>query len=263
MLEPWALEYRRWKKLPVWWLWQRSAIEDAAVLHCTSEAEAQSLRRLGLGNPVAVVPNGVDVPALQHGNCRSDGYRSVGCIARLHPIKGLPLLLEAWASLRPAGWRLRIAGPDKCGHEEELRAQAQTLGIADSVEFRGPVYGQDKWEFLRSAGLFVLPSYSENFGVAVAEALACGVPVITTKGTPWGGLEQAGCGWWVEVGAEPLAAALEEAMRLTDAQRCAMGERGRRLVQEKFSWPEIARQMKEVYEWVLGGGRKPQCVRLD
>lgn len=260
MLEPWALGYRRWKKLPGWWFWQEKAVAGAAILHCTSEAEARKLRRIGISNPVAVVPNGVDLPDLRPGDGRRNGCRSVVFVSRIHPIKGLPLLLEAWARLRPAGWRLIIAGPDECGHEDELRVQARKLGIADSVEFRGPVYGKNKWELLSSADLFVLPSYSENFGVAMAEALACAVPVIATKGTPWSLLGEARCGWWVEPGVDPLAAALEEAMRLSVAERRRMGERGRRLVAERFSWPKIGQQMKEVYEWVLGAGPRPGCV---
>jgi glycosyltransferase involved in cell wall biosynthesis len=99
--------------------------------------------------------------------------------------------------------------------------------------------------------------------VVVAEALACGVPVITTKGAPWEGLETHGCGWWVDIGAEPLAEALREAISLNDEERQAMGIRGRMLVEEKFAWPKIAAEMKSVYEWILGGGAPPSCVITD
>jgi glycosyltransferase involved in cell wall biosynthesis len=96
--------------------------------------------------------------------------------------------------------------------------------------------------------------------VVIAEALACGVPVITTKGTPWNELLAHRCGWWVDAGAEPLATAMREAIALTDEQRREMGKRGRCLVEERYSWPKIAVEMKLVYEWVLGGGTKPECV---
>jgi glycosyltransferase involved in cell wall biosynthesis len=175
-------------------------------------------------------------------------------------MKGLPLLLQAWAKLCPRGWRLRVVGPDEQGHLGELRRLAAQLRIEDDVEFEDGVYGEQKWKTLGEASLFVLPSHSENFGVAVAEALACGVPVITTRGTPWEVLTEYQCGWWIPIGVQPLARALQEAISLSDAERLAMGERGRRLVQERFCWPKIGAQMKQVYEWVLGGGPKPDCV---
>jgi len=264
MLEPWALSYRRWKKAPVWWLWERRVISSAAVLHATAETEAANIRRLGIKNPIAVIPNGVDIPDRgRRGGGSGQPDRTVLFLSRIHPIKGLLNLVRAWALVRPAGWHLVIAGPDEGRHEQEVRRAVRQAGVEESVVFRGPVYGDAKWELLRSADVFVLPSYSENFGVAVAEALACGVPVITTQATPWNVLSQYQCGWWVPVGVEPLAGALREAIGMSDAERRAMGERGRRLVEEKFSWPKIAREMKEVYEWVLGGGPKPGCVWTD
>jgi glycosyltransferase involved in cell wall biosynthesis len=106
-----------------------------------------------------------------------------------------------------------------------------------------------------------LPSFTENFGVAAAEALACGVPVVTTKGAPWEEPRTRQCGWWIDIGVEPLAAALREATSLSDQERHEMGQRGRHLVEEKYSWPQIGRDMLSVYHWVLGAGAKPECVQ--
>jgi glycosyltransferase involved in cell wall biosynthesis len=122
------------------------------------------------------------------------------------------------------------------------------------------VDGQQKWELYRRADLFILPSHSENFGMVVAEALACGLPVITTKGTPWEALTQHRCGWWVDVGVEPLADALRAAMALDDAERCEMGSRGRRLVEHEYTWSIVAKQMVSVYRWVLGQAERPACL---
>jgi glycosyltransferase involved in cell wall biosynthesis len=108
--------------------------------------------------------------------------------------------------------------------------------------------------------LFVLPSHSENFGIVVAEALASGVPVITTRATPWEELVTHRCGWWTENGPEPLAAALRDALSRTDEERREMGRRGRQLVDQKYSWPGIAAQVHAVYRWMLGEGEKPECV---
>jgi glycosyltransferase involved in cell wall biosynthesis len=109
----------------------------------------------------------------------------------------------------------------------------------------------------------VLPAFSENCGIVVAEALSYEVPVVTTTGTPWSGLLAERCGWWIEPGVEPLAAALRQATSLTDAARADMGRRGREWVSRAFGWERIGREMSAVYEWVLGGGAAPRAVRHD
>jgi glycosyltransferase involved in cell wall biosynthesis len=120
--------------------------------------------------------------------------------------------------------------------------------------------GDEKWSLLGTADAFVLPSYSENFGIAIAEALSSGLPVITTQGTPWSEIAVRKCGWWVKADRASLEGALREMMRLSDEERKEMGIRGRRLVEEKFAWPAVARQMRGVYAWALGKGEKPACV---
>jgi glycosyltransferase involved in cell wall biosynthesis len=259
MLEPWALRHRRWKKCLAWYAYQRRDIQSAAVLHVTSEAEAESVRDLGLRTPLAIIPNGVDLLEARAVPERP-GPRRALFLSRLHPIKGLPLLVEAWARVQPPRWELILAGPDERRHRVEVEALVRRLGLNRSVRFLGPVAGEDKEGLYHSVDLFVLPTHSENFGLVVAEALAAGLPVITTKGAPWAALETHRCGWWTEIGAEPLAAALREATALPDETRRAMGERGRTYVREHLSWDHVASQMRAVYEWVLGHGPQPACV---
>jgi glycosyltransferase involved in cell wall biosynthesis len=136
------------------------------------------------------------------------------------------------------------------------------LGIEKAVEYVGSVDGEQKSAMYRDADLFVLPTFSENFGVVVAEALAHGVPVITTRGAPWADLEIYGCGWWVDIGVPPLEQALRDAMSLSDDERRMMGARGREYVR-RYDWDTIARQTAEVYRWVLDQGDKPECVITD
>ena len=153
-----------------------------------------------------------------------------------------------------------IAGSDETAHRAEVGAAVVKRGLIQTFEFVGPIDSKQKQALYQNADLFILPSYSENFGLAIAEALANQLPVITTKGTPWRDLIDRGCGWWQEIGVAPLARALREATELDDETRHKMGQRGRELVAMKYAWPEIAKKMKTVYEWLLGRGPQPTIV---
>jgi len=265
MLEPWALGHKVWKKRIGMALFQCRDLDAADVLIATSAQEYENIRKLGLRPPVAVIPNGVDLVSPGHAVRRSprqgERVRNVLFLSRIHPVKGLPNLLQAWARLSPRGWRLRIAGPDEGGHLSEVMALARQLGIAESIGVIGEVDGERKCDAYGDADLFVLPTFSENFGVVVAEALAHGLPVITTRGAPWADLETHRCGWWIDVGVEPLVKALRAAMALGDEERRAMGVRGRAYVR-RYDWGAIARDTAAVYSWVLGKAERPACVEM-
>lgn len=266
MLEPWALNHKKLKKYIALKLYQQNSLNAASVLVATAGSEYENLRALGLSNPIAIIPNGVVMELFEpHGTTndipRSE-VRTILFLSRVQEKKGLINLVQAWAQLKPVGWRLQIAGPDENGHLRKVIALAQHLGIDSIVEYVGVVDGVEKAAMYRSADVFVLPTYSENFGVAVAEALASGLPVITTKGAPWSDLEKYNCGWWIDIGVQPLVTALREAMALSDDERRAMGARGRNYVQ-RYDWNEIASQMTEVYRWVSGQGPKPDCIQVD
>lgn len=268
MLESWALNHKARKKKLVMALFQRRDLESASVFIATAAMEFESIRALGLRQPVAVIPNGV----LFGASCVADAHATVVrtdntervalFLSRVHPIKGVLNLLQAWAQVAPKGWRLKIAGPNEGGHLAEVMAMARELGIAQVVEYLGSVDGQIKAQTYLAADLFVLPTFSENFGVVVAEALAHGLPVITTRGAPWADLEIFDCGWWVDIGVDPLVHALRDAMALSDEERRAMGARGRDYV-KRFDWDAIAKQTLEVYRWLLGQGPLPDFVRLS
>lgn len=127
---------------------------------------------------------------------------------------------------------------------------ASKLGVENLIHFIGGVYGDKKWELFKKADLFVLPTHSENFGIVVAEALACGTPVITTQGTPWQELESYHCGWWTEIGTEATTKALKEFLQCTETQLEQMGKNGRKLIEEKYSSQKVAQDMVELYKKV-------------
>jgi glycosyltransferase involved in cell wall biosynthesis len=264
MLTPWALRSGRWHKRLAWHLYQRRDLSRAALLHATSEDEAREFRALNLKNPIAVIPNGIDLPPAAASVCGHLSVvgdrptRTILFLSRIHPIKGLLNLVAAWAQLRSdfglgSNWRVIIAGPNESGHQEEVAAAARVAGVRAAFQFIGPVSDEQKWDVYAQADLFVLPSYSENFGIVIGEALAAGVPVVTTRAAPWR----------IDTGPESLSAALREAMSLTREELQAMGQRGCDLIAQRYSWSGVAREMKSVYEWLLTEGERPSCVRVE
>lgn len=276
MLEPWALRRSNWKKQMTGRLWEYENLRRASCLRVTSADELRSVRSLNLKNPVALIPHGIDaedyaslpsrleaeamLPALE-------GKRVLLFLSRVHPKKGLPLLLRAWHALgrERHDWLLAIAGPDERGHTDDLKLLADEMELSESVAFTGALFGKEKLAAYALADLFVLPSYSENFGVSVAEALSAGLPVVTTTGTPWKGLQERGCGWWTEAALNPLTETLRQALSLSKRELAEMGAKGRQWMKSDYAWERLAAEMKEVCEWTLAGDgtTPPPCVVLD
>lgn len=262
-LDPYALGLKRAKKLLALKTYQGAILQWAALFMATSEQEARSIRLLGLRQPVAIVPNGVDSASCrEHG--RSRGAGTILFLSRIHPQKGLLDLVEAWGRVRKPGWKIVVAGDGEQGHRDEVEARVRAKGLEADFEFPGFVDGARKQACFDDADLFVLPTYSESFGIAVGEALANELPVITTTGAPWRDLEEWGCGWWVGAGVEGLSAALKDAMEREPEELRQMGKRGRQLVVEKYSWDRAAETVAQVGEWLLDRSLPTPCsVRHD
>lgn len=259
-LEPWTLGYKHRKKALALRTYQGASLRSASLFVATANQEATSIRRLGLRQPVAIIPNGVDISALPRRNLPGE-VKTILFLSRIHPVKGLLDLVEAWAAVRQPGWRIVIAGSDEQGHRAEVESLIRAKGLESEFVFTGYVAGERKQACLDDAVLFVLPTYSENFGIAIAEALAAELPVITTTGAPWRELVEYRCGWWVEPGVQGVSNALLEAIESDPVELRQMGKRGRQLVIEKYSWPKIGSMALEVSEWLLDPSRpKPAVV---
>jgi glycosyltransferase involved in cell wall biosynthesis len=252
MLEPWARQHKQVKKTIAWRLYQRRDIASASRLHATSATEAANLKLLGIDVPVSVIPNGVDVPDLPESNWEnSTPTRTALFIGRLYPVKGLPMLIDAWSRTRPAGWKLIIAGPDEAGHRDFLEKKITVARLQEDISFAGPVSGDAKTAMYQKSEIFVLPTHSESFGVAIAEALAHGVPVLTTTSAPWPDLESRDCGWLADPTVESLSGKLLEATKLPAATLSKMGSHGRAYVASGFSWQRVATKFSQLYESLI------------
>lgn len=261
-LSPWAMASGSKFKRTFWSLLQRPSIAHAALFHATAESEYFDIRRMGFKQPIAIIPNGIDIPKYNFKPPRQ--YRTVLFLGRLHPVKGIESLLRAWRNLQEdfPDWRLQVVGPGDEKYASTLKSLSDELAL-DRVSFPGPLYGQDKFEAYRNSDIYVLPSRSENFGMTVAESLSCGTPCVVTQGAPWRGLEETRSGWWPDLSDSALLQSLRQAMSKSQGELDAMGENGRLWMARDFSWNHIGTLMNSVYEWVLRGGPTPESVRLD
>lgn len=250
------------KKL-FWPLVQKPSLRSVNLFHATAESEYLDIRRMGFRQPVAVIPNGIDIPDVSLDNGTS-GLRTLLFLSRIHPNKGLDLLLPAWRYVqdRYPEWRLLIVGPDENNHLSEVKKLALDLEL-ERVFWEGPVYGKRKFDLMASSDLFILPSYSENFGMVVAESLASGTPAIVLKGAPWHGIEQNRAGWWIDADSDSIAACLSAAFSMPDARLRQMGISGRSWMQRDFSWDTIAEKMRRTYDWISDGKDRPSWVLTD
>lgn len=249
-LMPRVFQRGRLKKWVFFNLLVKPLMRKAAALHVTALPEKEALASLGFRQDARIVPLGCDLPQTVQTR-RNTALRTMLFVGRLGEEKGLVNLLRAWRQIDFPGWRLVIAGPDWLGHKAVLDEEVERLALRDNVVFPGSVVDDAKEAWYQTADCFVLPSPMENFSAVILEALAYGVPAIATKGTPWTELESEKCGWWIDQGIEPLIAALRSAMALSDAEREAMGLRGRQLAERRYSWGSVSEEMMEIYKELI------------
>ncbi|ASF45702.1 glycosyltransferase [Methylovulum psychrotolerans] len=273
MLDPWAVRNSRWKKRLAGWAYENAHLHGAACLHALCESEAESIRAYGLKNPICVIPNGIHAPPNTISETAfwrqqiPDKAKILLYLGRLHPKKGLLQLLEAWATAHEYSdantWHLVIAGWDQNGHEQILKALADNLYIQGSVHFIGSQFGGQKHACYSNADAFILPSFSEGLPMTILEAWSYCLPVLMTEHCHLPEGFQANAAIHIGTDADSIKNGLAVLFNMSDSERCAMGERGKMLTINHFSWSHIAKQMTLVYQWVLGEGDKPDCVICD
>lgn len=246
--EPWILARSHARKKAAHLLFEDANFRAASLWRALTAKEADQIRQQGIRAPIVVAANGIhlneldaDTEAIRNAKSGKKDRRRALFLARLHPKKGLDLLIQAWhrAGAAAAGWELIIAGPDELGHRAEMEHLTQSLGLTDSVRFVGPVTGAEKNALLRSADLFVLPSRSEGFSVAILEALASRIPVIATEACNFPELARDGGGWQTDVSVESITDSLSAAIQCGDLERQDRGRAARQLVEDRYTWPSI------------------------
>ena len=282
-LDTWALQNSAAKKRIAAWLFKDEQLRRATCFRALCSAEADAIRAYGLKQRIEVVPNGVALPEGLTTECTesTEQKKQLLFLGRIHPKKGLVGMLKAWSEIQKPksgiqtsrDWQLVIAGWDQGGHEGELIGLCSELGLTvlqrskhvpcsstaqeaegADVIFHGAAFGEEKEQLLRSADAFVLPSFSEGLPMSVLEAWAYGLPVVMTPecNLPEGFAAQAA----LEIRNGEMGNAkwdgLQALLDMSDSDRIEMGRRGRRLVEEKFTWPKVAAQMKALYEEILG-----------
>lgn len=253
-LMPWAFGSKAWKKVPYFELVERQNLKMASCVHVTSEEERSSVLRLVPESKVCIVPNGVELPRV-FPDVKRESNRIV-FLGRIHPVKGLDVLIPALSIVGVAfpGAEMLIAGPDEDGEWARISSLIAKTPHLPRIQYLGPVFGEKKLELLASASALVLPSHGENFGMVVAEALACKTPVVVSRNCPWRILDDRKAGFWVENTPERIADALIALLRDPERAR-VMGEIGPSIAAE-LGWKKVTQSMIACYENVVSTRRR-------
>lgn len=262
MLDPWSLAHKKWKKKLAWWLYQRNDVQKSVCVFTTAKMEAEHVTNLGITTCKAVIPNGIETDNYPCKTSVDIVKKQVLYLSRVHMQKGVELLIEAWKRLYSdfSDWQLLVVGNGEAGYIQGLESRVERLGLRDSVRILPPVFGRDKIRLYQESALFCLPSYSESFGMVIAESMSCGTPVITTTNCPWNILNDTKTGWCIDLSVDNLEYTLREALSMNPTELYDMGHKASKLIYDNFDYRSVTRKTLCLYEWLLGGGEKPEFI---
>jgi glycosyltransferase involved in cell wall biosynthesis len=290
MLDSWAVRNSAWKKRIALTLYERKHLERASCIRALCESEAQAIRQFGLRNPICIIPNAIDLPPAENqaaggmtqppaisnyfASMKESGRKVLLYLGRIHPKKGLVNLVRAWSEVHQSNWILAIAGWDEGSHEAELKRLCAELRVpfanasssisnaspSVSVHFLGPQFGPAKAACYVSCDAFILPSFSEGLPMVILEAWAYAKPVLMTPQCNLPEGFKADAAIEIEPNVKSITAGLDSLFRISAEQRQSLGKNGRALAAGRFNWPRCARELSEVYHWLLGSGAKPSVV---
>lgn len=262
MLEPWSLSQKKWKKKLAWWFYQRNDVQKSVCVFTTAKMEAEHVSNLGITTCKVVIPNGIETDAYPCKSSVEGVKKQVLFLSRVHVKKGIELLFEAWKRLHSdyVDWQLLVIGNGEAEYIHSLENRVESLGLKDSIKILPPVFGEAKIKVYQESALFCLPSFSENFGMVIAEAMSCGTPVITTTNCPWEILNETNTGWCVDLSVDNLECTLREAMGMDANALYDMGQKAGKLIFDNFDYRSVTRKTLRLYEWLLNSGEKPEFV---
>jgi len=263
MLSPWAKNHKSFKKKLAWNIYQRKNIKKATIIHATSSQEADHLKSFRFNVPIVIIPNGVKKKDESNDNVNLSGkwlkeisflkrYKIILFVGRVHQVKGLMNLLKAWNYLKPCkdNFKLVIAGPSEDNYKAKLMKYIISNNFDDQVEFLGTLEQGQINDLYKASFVLALPSFTENFGMVVPEALRYGVPIITTTATPWSELVDTNAGWYIPPTIEGLVKALNSAINLSPKQREEMSISAEKL-STKYLWDNVGKIYLETYKQLL------------
>ncbi len=263
MLEPWIVNRNRWKKKLGMIFFQRRQLQTALWQTVTAMEEREHVLQYYSSESIAdasklnidVIPIGIDSESIAKkcASLKSDGEKYILFLSRIHPKKGIEILLDSLCRVREkiAGYKVKIAGEGDSDYVEKLKNFCSENNLNNIVEFVGGVYGDDKWRMISNASVLVLPTYSENFGLVVAEAMSASIPVITTNTTPWQILADTDSGWCIPVGVEHVADALADFASLSADELQQKGRNAFTVISREYSLGMMGEKLMSFYKKML------------
>ena len=265
MLDPWAIHNSGWKKKIVGYLFEYKNLRNADCIHALCQSEYESIRSFGLKNPVAIIPNGVNLPKDLKFN-RSQNRKILLYIGRIHPKKGIKELILGIVMIKKfnpfllKSWDIHIAGWDQNGYINELKRLVEINHLVDNIKFVGPLYGEAKERALNQANAFILPSFSEGLPMSVLEAWAHKLPVVMTDYCNLSEGFDSDAAFRISPNPKSIFNTLQDVFSADNAKLEDIGNNGYNLVKQNFTWDRVATQTIELYKYLLNGGEKPKFI---